>query len=54
MVGTKLDIVADRHKTDVPLKSIYSGVVTLQGIILVVVLEDLNGLELWATDIGNA
>ena len=47
----KARYVADGHKTDIPLESVYSGVVTLQGLRLVVFLEELNGLKLWTTDI---
>ena len=43
--------VADGHKTDVPLESVYSGVVTFRGLILVIFLAELNGLDSWATDI---
>jgi hypothetical protein len=50
----KARLVADGHLTDVPLESVYSGVVSLRGFRLVVFLAELNGLELWATDIGNA
>ena len=46
--------MADRYKTSIPLESVYSGVVTLRGLRLVVFLEELNELELWATYIGNA
>ena len=46
--------VADGHKTDIPLESVYSGVVTLRGLRIVIFLAGLNGLDLWATDIGNA
>ena len=52
MVDTKL-LVADRHLTDVPLSSVYSGVVSLRGIRLVLFLAELNGLESWITDIVN-
>ena len=38
--------VADGHKTDIPLESIYSGVVNLRSLIIVVFLAELNGLEL--------
>ena len=44
----KARYVADGHKTDTPLESVYLGVVTLQGIIFIVFLAELNGLELWA------
>jgi hypothetical protein len=46
--------VADRHLTDVLLESVYSGGVSLYGFRLVLFLSELNGMELWATDVGNA
>jgi hypothetical protein len=33
---------------------VYSGVVSLRGLRIVTFLSELNGLDLWATDIGNA
>jgi hypothetical protein len=50
----KARLVADGHLTDVPIESVYSGVVSLRGFRLVLFLAELNGLDLWATDIGNA
>ena len=50
----KARLVAGGHLTDVPLSSAYSGVVSLRGIRLVLFLAELNGLESWGTDIGNA
>ena len=50
----KARMVADGHLTDVPLTSVYSGVVSLRGLRIVVFLAELNGLDTWATDIGNA
>jgi hypothetical protein len=50
----KARMVADGHLTDVPLDSVYSGVVSLRGIRTLVFLAELNGLETWSTDIGNA
>ena len=50
----KARLVADGHLTDVPLSSVYSGVVSLRGIRIVLFLAELNGLESWGTDIGNA
>jgi Reverse transcriptase (RNA-dependent DNA polymerase) len=47
-------LVADGHLTDIPLESVYSGVVSLRGFRLVLFLGQLNGLEVWSTDIGNA
>ena len=50
----KARMVADGHLTDVPLDSVYSGVVSLRGLRLLIFLAELNELETWATDIGNA
>ena len=50
----KSRLVADGQLTDVPHKSVYSGVVSLRGIRLLIFLAELNGMEIWATDIGNA
>jgi hypothetical protein len=47
-------MVADGHLTEIPLKSIYSGVISLQGLRMLIFLAELNGLETWATDISNA
>ena len=50
----RASIVAGGHLTDVPLESVYSGVVSLRGIRLLVFLAELNGLEAWGTDISSA
>ena len=50
----KARLVAGGHLTDVPLSSVCSGVVSLRGIRLVLFLAELNGLDSWDTDIGNA
>jgi hypothetical protein len=50
----KAQMVADGHLMDIPLESMYSGVVSLFGLRIVTFLSKLNGLDLWATDIGNA
>ena len=50
----KARMVADGHLTEVPLESVYSGVVSLRGLRMLVFLAELNGLEAWGTDIGNA
>jgi hypothetical protein len=49
----KARLVADGHLTGIPLDSVYSGVVSLQGFRLILFLAELNNLQLWATDIGN-
>jgi Reverse transcriptase (RNA-dependent DNA polymerase) len=50
----KARLVADGHLTEVPLDSVYSGVVSIRGFRITLFLAELNHLELWATDIGNA
>ena len=50
----KARLVADGHLTNVPIDSVYSGVVSLRGLRLLIFLAELNNLELWSTDIGNA
>jgi len=50
----KSRLVAGGHLTKVPLDSIYSGVISLCGIRLIIFLAELNDLEVWGTDIGNA
>jgi Reverse transcriptase (RNA-dependent DNA polymerase) len=41
------------HLTDIPLESVYSGVVSLRSVRLIAFILELNELKLWATDIGN-
>lgn len=50
----KVRCVADGHLTEVPLDSVYSGVVSLRGLRIMIFLSVLNQLEMWATDVGNA
>jgi hypothetical protein len=50
----KARLVANGHLTDIPVDSVYSGVVSLRGLRMMIFLAELNQLELWATDIGNA
>ena len=50
----KARLVADGHLTDAPLSSVYSGVVSLNALRIAMFLAELNELEIWATDIGNA
>ncbi len=47
-------LVADGHLTDIPVDSVYSGVVSLRGFRLLLFLAELNGLETWGTDISSA
>jgi Reverse transcriptase (RNA-dependent DNA polymerase) len=50
----KARLVAGGHLTDPNTESVYSGVVSLRGIRLIVFLAELNKLQLWGADIGNA
>ena len=50
----KSRLVAGGHRTDTPVDSVYSGVVSLQGVRIITFLAELNDMELWGTDIGNA
>ena len=47
-------LVADGHLTKEPVESIYSGVVSLRSLRMVVFLSQLNKLEIWGADVGNA
>jgi Reverse transcriptase (RNA-dependent DNA polymerase) len=47
-------LVADGRLTNIPIDSVYSGVVSLRGFRLILFLAELNNLQLWATDIENA
>jgi hypothetical protein len=50
----KARMVADSHLMDIPLESVHSSVISLRGLRIVTFLFELYGLDLWATDIGNA
>ena len=50
----KSRLVADGNLTEVPLASVYSSVVSLRGLRTTIFLAELNKMELWCTDIGNA
>ena len=50
----KARLVADGHLTKEPVESIYSGVVSLRSFRMVVFLSQLNDLEIWGADVGNA
>ena len=50
----KSRFVAGGHRTDTPIESTYSAVVSLLGVRMITFLAELNDMELWNTDIGNA
>ena len=51
---SKARLVADGHLTKEPVESIYYGVVSLRSLRMVVFLSQLNDLEIWGADVGNA
>ena len=50
----KARLVAGGHLTDTPVESVYSSVVSLKGVRMTIFTAELNNLEIWSTDIGNA
>ena len=50
----KARLVADGHLTKEPNDTVYSGVVSLRNLRLAMLLAELNYLQLWAADVGNA
>ena len=48
----KARMVADGHLTQVPLNSVYAGVVSLRGFRLCLFLGELNNMEAYATDMA--
>ena len=46
--------VADGHLTKEPNETVYSGVVSLRNLRLAMFLAELNNLQLWGADVGNA
>ena len=50
----KARLVADGHLIKEPVESIYSGVVSLRSLRMVVFLSQLNDLEIWGANVGNA
>jgi hypothetical protein len=50
----KAHLVSCGHLTKPNTESVYSGVVSLCGIRLIVFLAELDQLELWGADVGNA
>ena len=50
----KARLVAGGHLTETPIDSVYSSVVSLRGTRLLTFIAELNGLDTYCTDIGNA
>ena len=49
----KARLVAGGHLTGVPVESVYSSVVSLRGVCMLAFIAELNGQQVWATDIRN-
>ena len=49
----KARVVTDGHLTATPVESVYSGVVSLRDLRTCLFIGELDGMEPWATDIGN-
>ena len=50
----KARLVADGHLTAVPDISVYSSIISLQGLHMLFFIAELNGIKIWGTNIGNA
>ena len=50
----KARYIAGGHLTYPPLDSVYSGVESLRSLRFMIFLTELNGLQLYAADVGNA
>ena len=50
----KARLVADGSRIQAPAEGVYSGVVSLKSLRLVMFIAELNQLELWGADVGNA
>jgi len=50
----KARLVADGSQLAEPVEGVYLGVVSLKSLRLVIFLAELNQLELWGADVGNA
>ena len=50
----KARLVADGHLTKEPMETVYSGVVSIRNLRLAMFLAELDDLELWGADVGNA
>ena len=50
----KARLVADGHLTKEPMETDYPGVVSIRNLRLTLFIAELNNLELWGADVGNA
>ena len=47
-------LLTDGHLMKEPAETVYSGVVSLRNLTLAMFLTELNNLQLWGADVGNA
>ena len=47
-------LVAGGHLTETPIDSVYSSVVSLKGVRILTFIAELNGLDVWCSDISSA
>ena len=47
-------LVADGHLSKEPTETVYSGVISYRNLRLAIFLAELNNLQLWGADVGNA
>ena len=50
----KARLVANGNMADTPDDTTYSGVVSLESIRMLFLLAEINNLDIWAADVGNA
>ena len=50
----KARLAADGHLTKEPNETVYSGIVPLRNLRLAMFFAELNDLQLWGADVGNA
>ena len=50
----KAHCVDNGHLADIPIDSVYLGVVSLRGLRIMLFLAESNKLDIWTTDMGNA
>ena len=50
----KARLVANGNLTETPVDSIYLSVVSIKGLKLTIFIAELNGMDMWTTDVGNA
>jgi hypothetical protein len=51
--SSKARLCANGNLTEIPINSVYSGAVSLKSLHTVIFLAELNGLQTWASIIGN-